>query len=161
MAAGHSAPAGLIALTCNDWLEAPGIGARVKNPGDMRYTLGIVRLSASFNEMIQEFAASEWFTSSVIEMLETVRSVSLGHPHPSRQRDLPFWTHPHDPGRTFALLLARQEGVDFGDGDLQRIARLLGKKHLLLGKAHDVLTSDRAHTRIAVDILVRVIRLVD
>lgn len=64
---------------------------------------------------------------------------------------------------TFALLLARQEGVDFTDADVGRIARFLGKKHLLLGKALEVLTADYGRPRggVAVDTLLRVIGAVE
>lgn len=41
---------------------------------------------------------------------------------------------------TFALLLARAEGIDFAARDLSEIARLLGKTHSLMGKALSVLT---------------------
>jgi hypothetical protein len=41
---------------------------------------------------------------------------------------------------TFALLLARAEGIDFSARDLSEIARLLGKTHSLMGKALSVLT---------------------
>ncbi len=43
---------------------------------------------------------------------------------------------------TFALLLARVEGIDFQGQDLGAIAKKLGKKHLLLGRALAVLTDD-------------------
>jgi type ISP restriction-modification system protein/N-6 DNA methylase len=43
---------------------------------------------------------------------------------------------------TFALLLARVEGIDFEGEDLSGIARKLDKKHLLLGRALGVLTHD-------------------
>src|SRR5690348_11133070 len=49
----------------------------------------------------------------------------------------------------------------FADGDVSRIARLLGKKHLLLGKALDVLTSDQVSVGVALDTLVRVLKPVD
>ncbi|MGH4010230.1 MAG: type ISP restriction/modification enzyme [Pseudonocardiaceae bacterium] len=64
---------------------------------------------------------------------------------------------------TFALLLARNEGIDFSDVDVHRIARQLGKKHLLLGKALDVLTDEylRAQHGVAIDTLLRVIGTVD
>lgn len=64
---------------------------------------------------------------------------------------------------TFALLLARHEGIDFSDIDVHRIARQLGKKHLLLGKALDVLTDEylQAQHGVAIDTLVRVIGTVD
>lgn len=64
---------------------------------------------------------------------------------------------------TFALLLARHEGIDFSDVDVHRIARQLGKKHLLLGKALDVLTDEylRAQHGVAIDTLLRVIGTVD
>jgi hypothetical protein len=62
---------------------------------------------------------------------------------------------------TFALLLARHEGIDFSDVDVHRIARQLGKKHLLLGKALDVLIDEYLRTQHGVDTLLRVIETVD
>lgn len=63
---------------------------------------------------------------------------------------------------TFALLLARLDGVDFDAKDLPEIARLLGKKHSLMGKALAVLTEDSVEGRsIVVPTLLRVIGAVD
>lgn len=45
---------------------------------------------------------------------------------------------------TFALLLARVDGVDTDDIPLHEIGRLLGKKHLLIGRAFSVLTDGAA-----------------
>lgn len=43
---------------------------------------------------------------------------------------------------TFALLLARAEGIDFSDQSITEISHRLGKKHSLMGRALDVLTDD-------------------
>lgn len=43
---------------------------------------------------------------------------------------------------TFALLLARVEGISFDSQDLAVIAKQLGKKHSVMGKALSVLTDD-------------------
>ena len=43
---------------------------------------------------------------------------------------------------TFALLLARVDGIAFDDRPLSEIARQLGKKHSLMGKALSVLTEE-------------------
>lgn len=62
---------------------------------------------------------------------------------------------------TFALLLARVEGIVF-DHDVAAIARKLGKKHLLMGKALDVLTVMPADgLGVSLDTLVHVIGVVD
>lgn len=45
---------------------------------------------------------------------------------------------------TFALLLARVDGISFDDTPLHEIARLLGKKHSLMGRALAVLTDTEA-----------------
>jgi len=59
---------------------------------------------------------------------------------------------------TFALLLARAEGVAFEGNHLSEIARLLGKKHSLMGKALSVLTEEPTGSgSIAVDALLRVL----
>lgn len=59
---------------------------------------------------------------------------------------------------TFALLLARVEGVEFEGSHVAEIARLLGKKHSLMGKALSVLTEEALEGRsIVVDTLARVI----
>ncbi len=64
---------------------------------------------------------------------------------------------------TFALLLARVEEIDFGDGDLGRIADTLGERHGLIGTALDVLTNPRLVSKFAVSLrtLARVLAVVD
>jgi hypothetical protein len=64
---------------------------------------------------------------------------------------------------TFALLLARVEEIDFGDGDLGRIADQLGERHGLIGTALDVLTNARLVSKFAVSLrtLARVLAVVD
>jgi hypothetical protein len=63
---------------------------------------------------------------------------------------------------TFALLLARLVGIVFDGKDLPEIARQLGKKHSLMGKALAVLTEDAVEGRsIVVPTLLRVIGAVD
>lgn len=63
---------------------------------------------------------------------------------------------------TFALLLARVDGIDFEDRSLAQIASQLGKNHSLMGKALAVLTHDTVEGRsIVVETLKRVIGAVD
>lgn len=63
---------------------------------------------------------------------------------------------------TFALLLARVDGVSFGATSLHEIARLLGKKHSLMGRALSVLTdSDATDELRTIETLRRVIGCVD
>ena len=63
---------------------------------------------------------------------------------------------------TFALLLARVDGISFQGTGFAEIARQLGKKHSLLGKALDVLTERIAEQRsIVLTSLQRVIGVVD
>ena len=63
---------------------------------------------------------------------------------------------------TFALLLARVDGISFEGTGFAEIARQLGKKHSLLGKALDVLTERIAEQRsIVLTSLQRVIGAVD
>lgn len=63
---------------------------------------------------------------------------------------------------TFALLLARVEGVEFHGRSLNEIAHLLGKKHSLMGRALTVLTDqpDEEHS-VALTTMVRVLSVVD
>lgn len=63
---------------------------------------------------------------------------------------------------TFALLLARVEGVSFPGRSIGEIARLLGKKHSLMGRALTVLT-DQAEEElsIALTTMIRVLSVVD
>ncbi|GAA1092873.1 hypothetical protein GCM10009577_13500 [Streptomyces javensis] len=63
---------------------------------------------------------------------------------------------------TFALLLARVEGISFEGRDIGQIARLLGKEHSLMGKALEVLT-DESLGRLSqtTETLVRVVSVVD
>ncbi|MEV4344767.1 type ISP restriction/modification enzyme [Actinoplanes sp. NPDC049596] len=63
---------------------------------------------------------------------------------------------------TFALLLARVEGIDFNNRNISEIARLLGHRRALMGKALGVLTDEFVGKfDVAVDTLVRVISAVD
>ncbi|MFD7157574.1 type ISP restriction/modification enzyme [Kribbella sp. NPDC059898] len=62
----------------------------------------------------------------------------------------------------FALLLARVDGISFIDNPLHEIARQLGKKHSLMGRALAVLTEgDAAEELRTVETLRRVIEVVD
>ena len=58
---------------------------------------------------------------------------------------------------TFALLLARVDGVDLEARQLREIASLLGEWHPLMGKALAVLTEEIAERSVAVTTLLRVI----
>lgn len=63
---------------------------------------------------------------------------------------------------TFALLLARVDGIAFEDRSLSQIAAQLGKNHSLMGKALAVLTHDTVEGRsVVVETLKRVIGAVD
>lgn len=63
----------------------------------------------------------------------------------------------------FALLLARVEGIVFEGLSIHDIARQLGKRHSLMGKALDVLTEDAPITDLSLtlDSLLRVVGAVD
>ncbi|MFI5706894.1 type ISP restriction/modification enzyme [Kribbella sp. NPDC051620] len=63
---------------------------------------------------------------------------------------------------TFALLLARVESVDFDGQSIGEIARLLGKKHSLMGRALTVLTDlpEEDHS-VALTTMIRVLSVVD
>jgi hypothetical protein len=58
---------------------------------------------------------------------------------------------------TFALLLARVDGIDFEGKQLPEIASLLGERHSLMGKALAVLTEEIVERSVAVTTLLRVI----
>lgn len=63
---------------------------------------------------------------------------------------------------TFALLLARVDGIIFDHRTLSEIARLLGKKHSLMGKALAVLTEETVEGRsIVVTTMLRVFGVID
>ncbi|MFC5747986.1 type ISP restriction/modification enzyme [Actinomadura rugatobispora] len=63
---------------------------------------------------------------------------------------------------TFSLLLARVDGIDFAGKPLSEIARELGKKHSLMGKALNVLTEGTVEGHsIVVTTMLRVIGVVD
>lgn len=64
---------------------------------------------------------------------------------------------------TFALLLARAEGIDFAGQSIHEIARALGKQHSLMGKALDVLTDEDLMGGLytSVNTLLRVCSVVD
>jgi len=63
---------------------------------------------------------------------------------------------------TFALLLARAEGITFDGQDIAVIAKKLYKKHLLMGRALAVLTDDSlGGLGVSIDTLFRVIGVVD
>ena len=63
---------------------------------------------------------------------------------------------------TFALLLARVEGVSFAGQSIGEIARLLGKKHSLMGRTLTVLTDqpEEEHS-VALTTMLRVLSVVD
>jgi hypothetical protein len=63
---------------------------------------------------------------------------------------------------TFALLLARVDGIAFDDRPLSEIARQLGKKHSLMGKALSVLTEETVEGRsIVIATMLRVFGVID
>lgn len=63
---------------------------------------------------------------------------------------------------TFALLLARTEGVDVAAQPLHEIGAALGHEHSLMGKALQLLTDDvAADFRVTLDLLVRVVGAVN
>jgi hypothetical protein len=63
---------------------------------------------------------------------------------------------------TFALLLARVDGIAFDDRPLSEIARQLGKRHSLMGKALSVLTEETVEGRsIVVATMLRVFGVID
>ena len=64
---------------------------------------------------------------------------------------------------TFALLLARVEGIALDGRDLRSVADELGKRHTLMGRALDVLTSPAVLPKLAVSVqtLQRVLAVVD
>lgn len=63
---------------------------------------------------------------------------------------------------TFALLLARVEGVSFHGRSIAEIARLLGKKHSLMGRALTVLTDEPEEEHsVALTTMIRVLSVVD
>jgi hypothetical protein len=63
---------------------------------------------------------------------------------------------------TFALLLARVEGVSFQGRSIGEIARLLGKKHSLMGRALTVLTDQpEDELSVALTTMLRVLSAVD
>ena len=63
---------------------------------------------------------------------------------------------------TFALLLARTEGIDVTGQPLHEIGAALGNDHSLMGKALQLLTDDiAADFRVTLDLLVRVVGAVD
>ncbi|GAA1772759.1 hypothetical protein GCM10009734_97130 [Nonomuraea bangladeshensis] len=62
---------------------------------------------------------------------------------------------------TFALLLARSDGIDLVGESYQEIARKLGKRHLLMGQAFAVLTSGADDELNTIETLRRVISVAD
>lgn len=63
---------------------------------------------------------------------------------------------------TFALLLARSDGIDFTGKSIAAIASALGRHHSLMGKALGVLTDETIGAlTVTIDTLVRVISVVD
>jgi hypothetical protein len=63
---------------------------------------------------------------------------------------------------TFALLLARVDGIAFDDRPLSEIARQLGKKHSLMGKALSVLTEETVEGRsVVIATMLRVFGVID
>ncbi len=63
---------------------------------------------------------------------------------------------------TFALLLARTQGIDVAGQPLHEVGAALGHEHSLMGKALQLLTDDvAADFRVTLDMLVRVVGAVD
>ena len=63
---------------------------------------------------------------------------------------------------TFALLLARTEGIDVAGQPLHQVGTALGAGHSLMGRALQILTDDvAADFRVSLDLMVRVIGAVD
>lgn len=63
---------------------------------------------------------------------------------------------------TFALLLARTEGIDVAGQPLHQVGVALGAGHSLMGRALQILTDDvAADFRVSLDLMVRVIGAVD
>jgi len=63
---------------------------------------------------------------------------------------------------TFALLLARTEGIDVAGQPLHQIGAALGHEHSLMGKALQLLTNDvAADFKVTLDLLVRVVGAVN
>jgi hypothetical protein len=62
---------------------------------------------------------------------------------------------------TFALLLARVDGINFEGRQLPEIARVLGERHALLGKALAVLTEETVEHSVAVTTLLQIIKVID
>lgn len=64
---------------------------------------------------------------------------------------------------TFALLLARSEGIDVNGQSLHEVGAALGHEHSLMGKALQLLTDDvvAADFRVTLDLLTRVVGAVD
>lgn len=63
---------------------------------------------------------------------------------------------------TFALLLARTEGIDVSGQPLHQVGAALGSGHSLMGRALQLLTDDvAADFRVSLDLLVRVVGAVD
>jgi hypothetical protein len=63
---------------------------------------------------------------------------------------------------TFALLLARTEGIDLDGAALHEVGATLGHEHSLMGKALQLLTDDVARDfKVTLDLLVRVVGAVD
>lgn len=63
---------------------------------------------------------------------------------------------------TFALLLARTEGIDVAGQPLHEVGTALGSGHSLMGRALQLLTDDvAADFRVTLDLLVRVVGAVD
>ena len=63
---------------------------------------------------------------------------------------------------TFALLLARVEGIDFENRSVGEIALFLGKKHSLMGRALSVLVNETVERdSVVIDTMLRIIGVVD
>jgi hypothetical protein len=63
---------------------------------------------------------------------------------------------------TFALLLARTEGIDVSGSSLDQVGKALGAGHSLMGRALQLLTSDVARDfAVTLELLVRVVGAVD
>lgn len=124
----------------------------------------LVRLTANLCRLLRDDVATE--------LIRERTGQSTGHTFSGLAED---WRHVLFPNLsekefadqyaqtvTFALLLARVDGVSFQTRSISEIARLLGKKHSLMGKALGVLTDqpEEEHS-VALTTMLRVISVVD
>lgn len=124
----------------------------------------LVRIMANLCRLLRDDVAAE--------LIREQRGESTGHTFSGLVND---WRHVLFPNLsdkefadqyaqtvTFALLLARVDGVSFQARSISEIARLLGKKHSLMGKALGVLTDqpEDEHS-VALTTMLRIISAVD